>query len=307
MIDASQLADLLVEAHRSRTACDFGIADVKQWILAIENLVARREFDSALHAVTLLSRRFPNVEYLRTMTLLLRKLPPISGDPSFDQFRDDPSRDVQIVHRTGAKTVIFAFAGTSGRLGLPLQMMHRWFGRVDVHVVYLRDRARQLYNEGIASLANDVQRSAELLSEIADDLKANHVCCYGNSVGGFGALRYSLIMRARAALVFSAPTNLTEAFCGASGLAKLRIKIGPDLRLLFLQSPEPPRGRLIYCEDQAEDSRQAENLRGLPTVWLDPIAGSSNHNAFLHSVEQDELEGQLNHLIRVDSFYRCPV
>ena len=201
--------------------------------MALDRLVHISELEIAQWAAAALTRFAPGVGVLASFALLLNSAPYSVGDAGFDAFRDDPDADVQVVVRQGASDLLLVFTGVGGRAGMALPLAHRWFGTLGVHVVYLRDSCRQAYNDGVRSLGPTYHSTLEGLWRIADGLNARAILTYGNSVGGYGALRFGLDLRARSILAFSAGTCLVPPLVAPEHLEQRRLRAALDLRPFF--------------------------------------------------------------------------
>src|SRR5262249_60354011 len=131
------------------------------------------------------------------------RVPPPTGDSVFDAFTDDRALDVQIVPRGRSRATVLAFcAGV--RLTLPVNLIHRWFGLLDVNVVYLRDTRAHLYLSGVNSLAPNLDGTLDELRRVLRELGTERLLCYGGSKGGYGCLLYAVLLEAEAALAMGA-------------------------------------------------------------------------------------------------------
>jgi pimeloyl-ACP methyl ester carboxylesterase len=297
MTDPTRLARHLVECYRHRLQPTFDGADEKLWVLSLDLLIQRQQLDAASYAAPRLAAALPGVTYFQRMATILERLPPAGGDQAFANFVDDPKVDFQIWPRVGASTVLFAFTGMFGGLGMPLPLLHRWFGQVGAHVVYLRDSPRQAYNEGIRSLAPDYNGTLDALRRIARDLAASRIVCYGNSSGGYGALRYALDLPAEAVLVFGAMTNLSAEFVNSEAFARYRFNPGPDLRPLYLAADRRPYVHILYGADNEIDAMQAGNFAGIPGVTLEAVPEWKGHDVFVQVIAEGRLPTLLRALV----------
>ena len=264
---------------------DWAAQDAKHWAVLVDGLVQRGEFAAAIRAVGELRRIHPNASVFVNLSLLLQAAPPASGDSDYDAFRDDPQADVQIVRRLGAKEVLLVFTGVSGRIGMALALAHRWFGMLGVHVVYLRDIARQAYNSGVCSLGASYEASLDGLWRLTDGLNAHAILTCGNSVGGLGALRHGLDLRARSIIAFSAASSLAPPITPAAELRRRGLRLAIDLKPFFLAVEPPPRTLLVYGAECEVDARQAGHLAGAPGVSLHALPGCERHDSVLRAVE----------------------
>ena len=294
----------LVTAFEAGSEVDFRRVDQKLWALALDWLIDQSMLDAARWVTPRLAAAFAKAPshtqhagYFQTVADLLSRLPPPSEDTSFAMFCDDPGREVQVIPRANGSAALLAFCGRVRKLGMSINLVHRWFGQLGVHVIYLRDYQGKNYDNGIGSLAPDFVGTLRSLQRIVADLGTQRVVCYGNSLGGYGALRYALELQAEAVLAFSSPTNLDPNF-GTSLVLELLSKgiitAGLDLRPLYENAGYASRAHLVYGELHASDRAQAENFSGLPTVSLDMVRGWESHAVFIHTL----LSGRYEHLIK---------
>jgi hypothetical protein len=286
VIDGDALAEeLLVRFERGEPPPDWAGRDVKLWAVALDRLIVINAHAAAAWAVVALRRLYPDLSLLSRLELLLQTAPGLTGDDPYDAFLDDPLADVQVARRQGASEALLVFAGVGGRVGMPVALAHRWFGQLQVHVVYLRDAHQQAFNEGVRSLGTGYEATLDRLWRLADELNARAILTYGNSVGGYAALRYGLDLRARSIVGFSAATSMTPPLSPLDGLAQRRMRVALDLKPFFQAATPPPRTLLVFGADHDMDSRHARHLEELPSVSLEPLAGSSRHEAVVRSVE----------------------
>ena len=66
-------------------------------------------------------------------------------------FADDFAKDVQVVARPNAKTVVIVFCGAAHNIGISLDDAHRFFSRLDASVIYLRDMKNRNFLSGVNS------------------------------------------------------------------------------------------------------------------------------------------------------------
>ena len=297
MRDPRTLARHLASCSRSGDAPSLDRADVKLWVMALEQLVAWNAFDAAAYAAPLLREAFATLTYFRSMATALENLPPREPGSEGD-LAADPEREVQIVRRPGgADAVILAFTGRYGSLGIPLQLLHRWFARLDAHVVYLRDALDNAFELGMPGLSADRAGTVKALRRVAEELGASRFCCYGNSTGGYAALRYGLDLGASAVLAFGAVTSLTETVWRERVGSRRTFATGPDLRPLYEAAASRPRVRLVFGAENVFDAAHARNLENVPGVTLEAVPGLAGHNVFLDLIERGRYASVLADLV----------
>jgi pimeloyl-ACP methyl ester carboxylesterase len=290
-----EFTQYLCQTHAAGIEVDFRRADGKIWAMALDGLLNNSCIDVARTVAPRLALAFPGASFFRTIVNLLERLPSPCDDPSFAAFRDNGAKEVQVVPRAGASCVLLAFCGRLRKLGMPIDLIHRWFGQLGVHVIYLRDYEGHNYDQGIRSLSPEMESTLRTLQQIIATLGTSRVVCYGNSLGSYGALRYALELEAEAILAFAAPTNLLPSF--GNFVDKLNAEPGIDLRPLYESKPRTPRVHLVYGEHHAFDRAQAVNFRGLPSVTLEMFHRWSGHDVFLQTIFMGRYELLLQWLV----------
>jgi pimeloyl-ACP methyl ester carboxylesterase len=292
--DPGEIAQYLCGAYKTGVEIDFHRVDRKLWGLALDWLIDRSMLDVAMFAAPRLALAYPETRFLQTIAAIFARLPPPCDHASFAAFRDDVTREVQIIPRTGASAALLGFCGRAQRMGMPLNLIHRWFGQLGVHVIYLRDYQGKNYDNGIRSLAPDLGGTLQALREVIASLGVQRVVCYGNSLGGYGALRYALELQSEAVLCFAGPTSLVPGVDNILLREQRGVVPGLNLRPLYQRASCAPRTHLVYSEHHAFDRAQASNFAGLPTVSLEMAHGASGHDVLLHVL----FHGRYERLIR---------
>src|SRR5262249_8588913 len=151
-----------------------------------------------------LHRHHPELTYLASLVAFFDNAP--RGEPALP-FRDDPPAEVQVVSRPGAEAVLVCFCARNSTLGVPLNFMHRWLGRLPASLIYVKD-FRHLYGScGFPGLGGDRQAAATALRRMArEELGGTRIYTLGVSHGGFSALYYGLLLDAVAAINFAGAT-----------------------------------------------------------------------------------------------------
>jgi hypothetical protein len=315
----AEIRSAWIERRPPRVAPD----QLGEWLIIVERMLRTDDLGAVEHAARHLHAAFPRLAFLRNLCLLFDRLPSAEGLPAF---KDDISKDVQVVRRRGAEVVILLFCGFGNRAGLPLAVMHRWFGKLPAHVVYLRDFHRHFYLSGIRSLGHDRRKTLHKLQRIVRKLRARRVVCFGTSGGVFGALHYGVLLEADRVLCLSGSTNLSPEFNRHAKRAewtvppentdrrrskRRRSMLVPrlaanadsaalelDARRYYEAAEHPPRTLLLYGSGNWDDRIQAENLRGLPCVTLQEFPDTGEHNIVPDVARRGEFEPLLTWLMQ---------
>jgi len=91
------------------------------------------------YAIRLLRAHYPDMKYLESLVALFDGLP--RNLPAPLAFCDDPAAEIQVVRRSGSDAVLLCFCARNGTLGLPLNFIHQWLGRLPTSLVYIKDFA----------------------------------------------------------------------------------------------------------------------------------------------------------------------
>ena len=212
---------------------------------------------------------------------------------------DDLTSTVQVVRKPEAIATLIVFTGIQGRFCyLSLRHADALLAEYPVNVVYLRDPANRAYLSGVPSLGQDQSATAAALKQLQVDLGGVPLITLGASLGGFAALRYGALARARAAISFAGPTVLTALAEDGSDLSPRYLKQGNYFNTPALQAfssrerdilpdvAENPDMHVwqVVGLDQGVDARQAERLERLPNVMIRHVSGVSDHFVALHMI-----------------------
>jgi hypothetical protein len=203
---------------------------------------------------------------------------PVAEMPVFDSA-------VTVAHKRGARKVLFVFSGLADQLQLPLPIFHRLVAPLDAHIVYLRDFDRTLYLLGMSELGADLPSTISALRDLVASIGGEEIFTFGNSAGGFAAVRYGIDLGAKAVLVSGGPTNLEREFMARDGRGAVVIKRvnsevkkeDLNLRTILLRASHRPQIYSYFCAGHPQDAAHAQNLAGLEGVHIRPVMGCDAH------------------------------
>jgi hypothetical protein len=239
--------------------------DIVRWGAAINLLLQRGEFEAAAHGARTLLASKPSLTAAQSLCRILEVLPP--PDRRSPPFVDDPKKEVQVVRRAGADTAVLVFADVNHFVGIPFAMAHRWFGRLDASVIYLRDSSNLCFLAGIGSLGSNRLATLARLREVLGTVGARRIVCYGNSVGGFAAIQYAVELGADAVVSMAGPTDLTTLKSPWTKKLKQASKV-KNLRSILLEASRPPQVLMLCGENNWNDRLQTDNIADLPCVTV---------------------------------------
>jgi hypothetical protein len=295
----SMLAVELEASFKERRSPAFNKGSKGEWI---DHLLSCNQLELVEHGFRHFKAAFPDQPIGHYLTTVFDMLPPADG--FLLRFDDDVEKEVQVVAREGAETVALLFCGAGHRLGLPLLIEHRWHGRQNATLIYLRDFQRCSFLRGLLSFEMNRDRTIAELRRIIDRLEARRIVCYGTSGGVFAALHYGLDLGAEAVLCMAGITNRTPEFNAYTphedrmiDLQREMHNVTLDLRLLYMRASRPPRVHIIYGEDCWIDRIHAEHMSALPCATLQPIKNFGGHDVTLELIKRGQFQEALHWLV----------
>jgi len=273
-----------------------------QWANACHDLFEAGRIDILEYAVRYLHSKYPGLAYVATMVARFDAVPCELPTPL--AFCDDPNAEIQIVRRPDCEAVLLCFCAAHGTLGLPVNFVHQWLGRLPTSLVYIRD-LRELNGAcGYATLGADRASAFAGLRRIAEDAGGKRIYTFGVSIGGFPAMYYGLGLEAVAILNLAGPTDFTADFVNSLGTlgptwTSIRA-IAPDFTLnlwhSYVSAAHKPRVLIAYGAGNPEDRGQAERMAGLPNVELVAV-DCGEHNVIDPLIQQGEFMPLLYHFL----------
>jgi hypothetical protein len=209
---------------------------------------------------------------------------------------EDDASDV-LIARGGRPAAVIVFTGLADRMVVPLPLFDRYLAELDLSAIYLRDKKRIGYFQGVKSLG-DYDQSVAGLKDILADLGAERVHTVGNSAGGIGAVSMGIDLNAAHIVGFSAPTSLTNAAADMDRRTRVfaeRMLINVpearrDLRARLMARTDGGQTHLFYGSDMPEDRMHAQTLLGVQGVTLYPLPGLAGHGALFRLAQNGDLK-----------------
>jgi tetratricopeptide (TPR) repeat protein len=208
----------------------------------------------------------------------------------------DKMEEITIATAATTDTIVIVFTGLANRTGMPLVILDRFFAKLNVSTVYLRDPTRLLFNNGVSALGNCFDSSVAYLKELIAESGASNVVSFGISAGGFAAIRYGLALKANLIIGFGAAVNLRAEFLKDDGRAKIIVKRLQglsanilDLKPLIQASAGNIPIHLYYSEHMPQDTLHAKHIEHEPGVVLHELKNEREHNILGLFAEKGEL------------------
>jgi hypothetical protein len=165
--------------------------------------------------------------------------------------------------------LVVAFTGLGHALGQIPYEFHRTLTGTDCAALYVRDLARRWYQYGPDDGCSDPQRVAAGIREAKARCGARRLVMLGNSMGGFGALLFSvLVPETDAVLAFAPQTVIIPEIVRTFGDLRW-IGIWRELPAFpfgDLAALPPPRADVTLIYDHCQPSERA-HVKRLVKVW----------------------------------------
>jgi hypothetical protein len=273
--DARKRAIILAAEVRTALSSGAKVAprDAAAWAGAISHFLELGEFDAARYVARRVATDNPNVAMNRSLQRVLDILPPLDRQLPFT---NRGRKEVQIVARPGARTAILVFSDVNRSVGLPFATVHRWFGRLDATVIYLRDRRDLWFVNGLRWYGWNRTRTVQRLRRIITRTGAERIVCYGNSSGGFSALHYAIDLGADAVVSMAGRSEISTLTAKRWLVVRERAEV-KNLRTPLIATPRPPQVLMVRGEGAGDDRIQADNIADLPSVQVGLVKGFEGH------------------------------
>jgi pimeloyl-ACP methyl ester carboxylesterase len=227
---------------------------------------------------------------------LERKTPKGARDPT----------SVSLDMGSDSRTLLLAFGGMQGRIGMPPFEFLRLTGEMPVKRLFVRDVRQAWYHRGTPDYGDTIESVADSLRALIRDHDVERLVTAGNSAGGYAALAFGTMLGADTVLSFAPQTTLDPAVLGEIGdhrwdehLTPLVEAAAIDVQWADLASAMPRARRAatryqVYFDDSLSvDRLHAERLLGLDGLRLYRF-GSGRH----HLVRALREAGALERILR---------
>jgi pimeloyl-ACP methyl ester carboxylesterase len=219
---------------------------------------------------------------------------------------DDPAVPLSLDMGRDSHTLLIAFGGMRGQIGMPPFEFFKATGGIPVKRLFVRDLRQAWYHRGIPDVGATVTEVAEALERLIAHHDVDRTVVAGNSAGGYAALLFGTLLGVDTALCFAPQTVLdldTLATMDdhrwddqirelvAAGALETR---WADLRHALPQARRADTSYEIYYDDSFEVDRvHAERMTELEGVRLQRLQGGA------HGIARDMREtGELERVLR---------
>lgn len=199
---------------------------------------------------------------------------------------EDPEVCVAMDIKDGARTMLIAFGGMRGALGMPPFEFLRVTGRLRTSRVFVRDLAQAWYHRGVPGLGSTIDDAAAGIRTVLESCPPKRLVVTGTSAGGYAALVFGTLLGADIVLSIVPQTVVDGELLHAMDdhrcdrqLERLIADGALDPRWSDLRRDLPrAKRRDTRCEvyfdpDHELDRLHAERLANVPGVQLNHAHG----------------------------------
>lgn len=124
--------------------------------------------------------------------------------------KDLDFESVELIRDHGYDNLIVSFGGVAGYPGMPIFEFKNIMSSTKINKMFLVDNLRSWYCYGINSTYNSVESLCSFLKDIIDLCGKKYVMFYGNSMGGFAAIKFGAILEVQRVVAFSPQSFISQ-------------------------------------------------------------------------------------------------
>lgn len=224
----------------------------------------------------------------------------------FRQGVEDPSVPLSLDMGHDSRTLLVAFGGMAGQLGMPPFEFFKATGEIPVKRLFVRDLHQAWYHRGIPGHGETLEQAAASLKQLIGEHDVERLVVAGNSAGGYASVAFGTLLEADTALCFAPQTvlelDVLREFDDHRWDDQLRelVEAGAmdgrwtDLRRALQQHRGGRTRYEVYFDETLEvDRLHADRLAGLDGVRLHRMK-SGAHSVAQEMRESGELERVLH-------------
>jgi hypothetical protein len=225
--------------------------------------------------------------------------------PAFERAVSDTAVPISLDMRRDSRTLMIAFGGRPGGLGMPPFEFFKITGPIQTKRMFVRDLKQAWYHEGVPGAGDTIPEMAESFGHMIGQHEFDRLVVTGISAGGYAALLFGTLLGADVVVAFSPQTVVDPEIMADMDdhryddpLVGLAARGRLDERWTDLRAALPPvrsSGTLYelhFDPSSRPDRLHAERLADLPGVRLHRHDGAG-HNIPKVLREAGELESVL--------------
>lgn len=210
----------------------------------------------------------------------------------FRQGLEDPDVPLSLDMASDSSTLLLAFGGMVGRIGIPPFEFFSLTGDMPVKRLFVRDLRQAWYHHGIPHHGSTIAEAASSLSRLLACHDVERLVVAGTSAGGYAALVFGTLLGADTALCFAPQTVLDLDILARMGDHRWDYRIAEhpgtgtlnagwtDLRRALPKARCADTAYRIYFDDTIRGDRlHAERLADLDGARLYRFGGGGHNIA----------------------------
>ncbi len=202
-----------------------------------------------------------------------------------------------------SQTLLVAFGGFAGGMGIPPFEFFRIASGLDANRVFIRDLNQAAYHRSLPDMTGGIDGIVEYLKRVVSEHEIRRTVISGNSLGGYAALLVGCLLGADKVLAFSPFTFIgpvARLFNGDTRVAPVAARALLsrsahwryfDLAGVFASREKLPESEIYYCDRGTQgrlDALHATRMSRFPGVHLH-IRNEGGHDLVKHLRDSGEL------------------
>jgi hypothetical protein len=199
----------------------------------------------------------------------------------FERNIKDPSLSVVSDLSFQNRPLLMAFGGIYGALGIPPFEFYGLTKNLKVNKIYLRDLSQTWYHSGLPGISNSIDETTSFLKRTIHASEVKNVVVMGNSMGGYAAILFGILIQADIIHAFSPPTSIADEKYIRHKKKALRVKKNfPnkyfDLKNLIKSNNYYGSIHIYYDAKDKIDSKHAMHLKRSKNIELHSFVGGGH-------------------------------
>ena len=128
----------------------------------------------------------------------------------FERNINDPETSVAIDISYQDRPLLIAFGGIAGAMGIPPFEFFNLTRDLDVNKIYIRDLSQTWYHSGLPGISKNIDETASFLKRTINESGMEKVVVIGNSMGGYAAILFGVLIQADIIHAFTPHTNISD-------------------------------------------------------------------------------------------------
>ena len=189
----------------------------------------------------------------------------------------------------GQSNLLVSFGGVNQGLGMPVFEFFNSISDIHCDKIYLRDFQQAWYQKGVDSEIDNLDKVVEYLNNIISKNNYDKVCFLGNSMGGYAAILFGIILNVDSVISFAPQSfidisNRLRNFDARwmKKISKIYFYKGKRSEYFDLKKhlskckPYKTEINVYYSPNHRLDRKHAERLKKQENIILHPISAGGH-------------------------------